>query len=165
MSGALVNLNPCLYSHAISFSALQVNYLGHFLLILHLLPVLRETGVDCRIISVSSIAHERGKFDLDNIQAQRSYNRFIFYGNSKLFQVVMTWKRFLHHWLFLRGGDLPITGRFHSQRTSNTEFWCFLCCQSELTQNTAWALSHPLLHPRAGWLTPLDQGVVSPTFR
>ena len=64
-----------------------MNYLSHFLLILLLLPVLRETGGDCRILNVSSSAHKAGTFDLDNIQAQKSYDRMKFYGNSKLFQV------------------------------------------------------------------------------
>ncbi len=74
---ALTNTHP----------ALQVNYLSHFLLILHLLPVLRDSGSDTRIVSVSSAGHRQGKLDLSNIQAQKSYNPMSAYGNSKLFQV------------------------------------------------------------------------------
>ena len=69
------------------YSHLQVNYLSHFLLILHLLPVMRESGADCRIVSVSSMGHVRGKFDLSNIQAQKKYENDLFYSDSKLFQV------------------------------------------------------------------------------
>ena len=66
---------------------LQVNYLGHFLLILHLLPVLRNSGKDCRIILVSSSGHMGGELNMGNIQAQKCYDGFRFYLNSKLFQV------------------------------------------------------------------------------
>ena len=65
----------------------QVNYLSHLLIILHLIPLLRQSAPNSRIVFVSSYAHRSGLFDLDNIQGKRSYNLFTFYNNSKLYLV------------------------------------------------------------------------------
>ncbi|KAJ8031749.1 Short-chain dehydrogenase TIC 32, chloroplastic [Holothuria leucospilota] len=66
----------------------QVNYLSHFLLTLLLLPLLKESAPNCRIINVSSEAHKWSEFKLDNIQGQKAYGVNKFYGNSKLYQVM-----------------------------------------------------------------------------
>ncbi|XP_072046329.1 retinol dehydrogenase 11-like [Amphiura filiformis] len=66
----------------------QVNYLSHLLLILHLIPLLRTSGPNSRIVMVSSLAHVFGSFNLDNIQGEQSYDRFTFYGHSKLYQIM-----------------------------------------------------------------------------
>ena len=44
--------------------------------------------MDCRIVSVSSMAHSGGSLDLSNIQAQKNFSTPKFYSNSKLFQVI-----------------------------------------------------------------------------
>nr|XP_006823711.1 PREDICTED: retinol dehydrogenase 12-like [Saccoglossus kowalevskii] len=66
----------------------QVNYLSHFLLTLQLLPLLKSSSPGSRIINVSSVGHARGELNLENIQAQLSYSRIPFYGNSKLYQIM-----------------------------------------------------------------------------
>ncbi|XP_041354315.1 WW domain-containing oxidoreductase-like [Gigantopelta aegis] len=67
----------------------QVNYLGHFLLVAHLLPIMKQSGDDCRIVFVSSSAHEYGNFNLEKAQAkiETDYSRMKYYGNSKMYQI------------------------------------------------------------------------------
>ncbi len=60
-----------------------VNYFGHFLLTNLLFPVLKNTS-DSRIISLSSIAHKRGKIDFNNLNSERGYNKMRAYSQSKL---------------------------------------------------------------------------------
>ncbi|XP_069136791.1 polyprenol dehydrogenase-like isoform X2 [Argopecten irradians] len=70
----------------------QVNYLSHFLLAAHLLPILKTSGEDCRIVLVSSEAHRFCEFNLDTIQGnqfnEETFGRLTFYGNSKAFQIM-----------------------------------------------------------------------------
>ena len=54
---------------------------------LHLLPVMRESGEDCRIINVSSLGHRVGVLDPSDIQVEKQYGPRQMYSNSKLFQV------------------------------------------------------------------------------
>ena len=53
---------------------------------LHLLPVMRESGEDCRIINVSSMGHSSGVLDPSDIQLEKQYGPRQMYCNSKLFQ-------------------------------------------------------------------------------
>ncbi|PIK41483.1 putative retinol dehydrogenase 12 [Apostichopus japonicus] len=66
----------------------QVNYLSHFLLTLLLLPLLKESAPNSRIVNVSSEGHKHSEVKLSNIQGQKSYSVTKFYGNSKLFQIM-----------------------------------------------------------------------------
>jgi NAD(P)-dependent dehydrogenase (short-subunit alcohol dehydrogenase family) len=59
------------------------NYLGHFALTAHLLPLLKR-GQDPRVVSVSSVAARGGAIDFDDLQAQRRYKPFPVYSQSKL---------------------------------------------------------------------------------
>ena len=69
-------------------SPLQVNYLGHLLLVLKLLPLMKQSvSSDARVIFVSSGMESSGEFNLANIQGQLSYDRIKFYSNSKLYMV------------------------------------------------------------------------------
>lgn len=71
-------------------SIFQVNYLAHFLLTLELLPVMVKTAAttgDGRIVQVSSRGNYTGKFDPDNLNAERSYGPIFNYQNSKLYIV------------------------------------------------------------------------------
>lgn len=74
-------------------SQFQVNYLSHLLLTLELLPIMKQSGDDNRIVLVSSSAHEyhTTPFSVENIAAKQynkeSFPRFKYYGNSKLYQV------------------------------------------------------------------------------
>ncbi|XP_067674392.1 dehydrogenase/reductase SDR family member on chromosome X-like [Haliotis asinina] len=69
----------------------QVNYLGHFLIIAHLIPTMKTSGNDCRIIFTSSNAHvySEREFSESKIKAEdpASYGRMLNYGTSKLFQI------------------------------------------------------------------------------
>ena len=72
----------------------QVNYLGHFLLTLELLPVVVETARsqgDVRIVNVSSAAHGWGTLDPNNMNGEVSYSRTAFYGNSKLYNIMVSY--------------------------------------------------------------------------
>lgn len=55
---------------------MQVNYFGHFLLTLLLLPLLKKSRPS-RIINLSSILHFVGMFDLDTINDQNRKTRFL----------------------------------------------------------------------------------------
>ncbi|MBB3951874.1 SDR family oxidoreductase [Aureimonas jatrophae] len=59
------------------------NYLGHFALTAHLLPLLRR-GNDARVVSVSSVAARSGRIDFADLQAERRYKPMEAYAQSKL---------------------------------------------------------------------------------
>ncbi len=59
------------------------NYLGHYALTAHLLPLLRR-GNQPRVVNLSSLAHRSGKIDFDDLQGAKSYNSFKAYCQSKL---------------------------------------------------------------------------------
>jgi NAD(P)-dependent dehydrogenase (short-subunit alcohol dehydrogenase family) len=59
------------------------NYLGHFALTAHLMPLLRK-GKDARVISLSSVAARQGKIDFDDLQSEANYNPMRAYSQSKL---------------------------------------------------------------------------------
>jgi NAD(P)-dependent dehydrogenase (short-subunit alcohol dehydrogenase family) len=64
------------------------NYLGHFALTMHLMPLL-ERG-HARIINVSSQAYKMGKADFDNLRGEKSYSDYKSYGTAKLFNIYFT---------------------------------------------------------------------------
>jgi NAD(P)-dependent dehydrogenase (short-subunit alcohol dehydrogenase family) len=59
------------------------NYLGHYALTAHLLPLLRR-GNQPRVVNLSSLAHRSGTIDFDDLQGAKSYNPFKAYCQSKL---------------------------------------------------------------------------------
>lgn len=70
---------------------LQVNYLGHFIITAKLLPIMRQSGDDCRILHMSSSGHRFCKFDLNTVNYEgnpRRFSRPDYYGRSKLYQVI-----------------------------------------------------------------------------
>jgi NAD(P)-dependent dehydrogenase (short-subunit alcohol dehydrogenase family) len=58
------------------------NHLGHFALTGLLLPKLLATP-GARVVSVSSMLHVLGDVDLDDLNSERTYRRWIAYGRSK----------------------------------------------------------------------------------
>lgn len=62
---------------------LGTNYLGHFALTAHLLPLLRR-GRDARVVWVSSVAAPSGAIDFDDLNAERRYKPMPVYAQSKL---------------------------------------------------------------------------------
>ncbi|MHC8306372.1 SDR family oxidoreductase [Pseudomonas sp. PB3P13] len=67
---------------------LATNYLGHFALTGLLMPLLRQSD-DARVVSLSSIAAMRANLNLDDLQAERKYDPFSSYSQSKL--AVLMW--------------------------------------------------------------------------
>jgi len=59
------------------------NYLGHFALTAHLLPLLRK-GSQPRVVSLSSVAARSGALHFDDLQSERGYKPMVAYGQSKL---------------------------------------------------------------------------------
>lgn len=59
------------------------NYLGHFALTAHLLPLLRNSQAG-RVVNLSSVAARQGKIDLGNLNSERDYVPMTAYGQSKL---------------------------------------------------------------------------------
>lgn len=59
------------------------NYLGHFALTAHLLPLLRK-GSNPRVISLSSVAARQGAINFEDLQAERGYKSMAAYSQSKL---------------------------------------------------------------------------------
>ncbi len=67
------------------------NHLGHFALTGLLLPLINHTP-HARIVTVSSTAHKMGKIDFDNLNAEKSYSKWPFYGQSKLANLLFTYE-------------------------------------------------------------------------
>lgn len=62
---------------------LAVNHIAHFLLTVLLLPLLKKSS-EPRVVTVSSIAHTRGRIDFDNLNGERHFDAYHAYANSKL---------------------------------------------------------------------------------
>ena len=63
------------------------NHLGHFALTSGLLPALNR-GKAARVISVSSVAHRRGKLEYEEMNTSKRYNKIKAYAASKLANLV-----------------------------------------------------------------------------
>ncbi|WP_277999778.1 oxidoreductase [Halocatena marina] len=69
-----------------------VNHLGHFALTGLLLEELIETDGETRIVTQSSVAHDYGDIDFDDLHREQSYNRTEAYGQSKLANLLFTYE-------------------------------------------------------------------------
>ena len=65
--------------------------LSHFALTALLLPLLRKAQAP-RVVNVSSLAHRGGKIDFANLQAERKYNSWAAYQQSKLANLLFTFE-------------------------------------------------------------------------
>ena len=66
------------------------NHLGHFALTGHLLPVLEKTSRS-RVVTVSSIAHNPGVIDFEDLHGDRKrYNKWGFYSQSKIANLIFS---------------------------------------------------------------------------
>lgn len=68
-----------------------VNHMGYFLTTHELLPLLK-TAKKGRIVNVASEAHRFSKFDLENLQSEKSFSQLKTYGLSKLCNILFTKK-------------------------------------------------------------------------
>jgi len=64
------------------------NYLGHFALTARLMPALLRAGQGARVVQVSSLAHRGAAMAWGDLQAERRYNAWKSYGQSKLAMLV-----------------------------------------------------------------------------
>ncbi|OUS23662.1 short-chain dehydrogenase [Gammaproteobacteria bacterium 45_16_T64] len=64
-------------------SQFGTNHLGHFALTGQLLPLL-EAADFSRVVVLSSVMHRMGKINLENLNAEKYYQKWIAYGQSKL---------------------------------------------------------------------------------
>lgn len=66
---------------------LGVNHLGHFLLTNLLLNILKSSAPS-RIIVLSSLAHKYGEINREDLNSERSYNKYKAYSQSKLANIL-----------------------------------------------------------------------------
>lgn len=64
-------------------SQMGINYFSHFLLTNLLMSVLQKSG-NARVATTSSLAHQNGRIDFDNLNAEKKYSKFGAYSQSKL---------------------------------------------------------------------------------
>jgi NAD(P)-dependent dehydrogenase (short-subunit alcohol dehydrogenase family) len=67
------------------------NHLGHFALTGRLLPLLQKTS-GSRVVTVSSYAHIIGKINFDDINSEKSYQKWLAYGQSKLANILFAYE-------------------------------------------------------------------------
>ncbi|XP_011877730.1 PREDICTED: retinol dehydrogenase 12-like [Vollenhovia emeryi] len=71
-------------------ATLQVNYLGHFLLTLLLLPKMQSSSPSCRIVNLASFLYTLANINFDDINMKRSYSPFLRYTQTKLANILFT---------------------------------------------------------------------------
>jgi NAD(P)-dependent dehydrogenase (short-subunit alcohol dehydrogenase family) len=69
-----------------------VNHLGHFALTGHLLPLLRETDGESRVVTHASGAHQQGDIDFEDLHHERDYGKWEAYAQSKLANLLFAYE-------------------------------------------------------------------------
>lgn len=76
--------------------AFQINHLSHFLLTKKLLPLLLKS-TEPKVISLSSEAHQMGKYEADNLNGEKKFGGWRQYGATKLMNILFTKSLKDHH--------------------------------------------------------------------
>jgi NAD(P)-dependent dehydrogenase (short-subunit alcohol dehydrogenase family) len=95
------------------------NHLGHFALTGLLLEKLLATP-GARVVTVSSTAHKMGRIDFDDLQSERSYQRWRAYGQSKLANLLFTFE--LDRRLEMTDADLLSVAAHPGYSATNLQF-------------------------------------------
>jgi NAD(P)-dependent dehydrogenase (short-subunit alcohol dehydrogenase family) len=85
------------------------NHLGHFALTGRLFPLLQNTP-GSRVVTVSSYAHIMGKINFDDLNSEKSYQKWLAYGQSKLANILFAYQL---QRLSSQIGDDPISVAVH----------------------------------------------------
>ncbi|XP_052087770.1 WW domain-containing oxidoreductase-like [Mytilus californianus] len=109
----------------------QVNYLSHFLIVAHLLPIMKVSGNDCRIILVSGEAHKKAKgFDPDYAAGKipHHYDGYRMFAKTKLYQIMQMYS--IDKVIEKTSIEICCV---HPGSLVNTKFWeeedsCAFCC-------------------------------------
>jgi NAD(P)-dependent dehydrogenase (short-subunit alcohol dehydrogenase family) len=88
---------------------LGTNHLGHFALTGRLFPLLQKTS-GSRVVTVSSYAHILGKIKFDDLNSEKSYQKWLAYGQSKLANILFAYEL---QRLSSQNGDDPISLAVH----------------------------------------------------
>lgn len=91
INNAGVMAPPLAYTEDGFESQFGTNFIGHFALTGHLLPLLNQAPA-ARVVSLSSLAHRFGRIDFDNLNAERGYDKIKAYSQSKLADLVFTYE-------------------------------------------------------------------------
>lgn len=87
-NAGVMGMKRCLTEDGLEMQ-MGVNHFGHFLLTLLLIDRLKESKPS-RIVTVSSCAHTFISFNKDDLNSEKSYNRFYAYARSKLANVLFS---------------------------------------------------------------------------
>ncbi len=68
-----------------------INYLSHFYLTLSLIDIIKRNK-NSRLINVSSMVHKFANLNLNDINFEKNYNGYIAYFNSKLMNILFSYK-------------------------------------------------------------------------
>lgn len=105
-----------------------VNHFGHFLLTLLLIDRLKASKPS-RIVTVSNWCHTFVRFNKDDLNSEKSYNRFLAYCNSKLANVLFTTELSSR----LSGSGVTATslhpGVFHVDTSHRSGSFVFVLCR------------------------------------
>lgn len=99
-------------------SQFGTNHLGHFALTGQLLPLL-EAAENGRIVVLSSLAHRVGKINFSNLNSEKSYMRWLAYGQSKLANLMFA--RELQRRLSLNGSKVIVAAAHPGYSSTNLQ--------------------------------------------
>lgn len=126
-NASVMGIERCLTEDGLEMQ-MGVNHFGHFLLTLLLIDRLKKS-TPSRIVTVSNWGHTFVRFNKNDINGEKSYNRFHAYLHSKLANVLFTVELANR----LTGSGITATslnpGVFHTHRRDNSGSLIFVLCR------------------------------------